>query len=487
GKVRSGPEQLAAYLMRTDDGERATLLELQYGENDLRKALIDWDAVGCNGTRSEKTLYHAQIAWETKYQLTKEECLRSAQILAEDLGMANHPRAVVLHDGGDKPHLHVVFMRADIDTMTMWQDYKNYVKHERASFRMEKEFGHDLVPGKHKVKRDRKKQPEFPRAESSHADHQQAARTEMSLEERKAQIVAIRQPCDDAHAFKNALEEAGYVLARGDRRGFVLVDADGEVYSLSKHLAGDIKGKAFKEFMAPIDPELLPTVDDAKELQRQHSVAKQEARAAQEQHEPVAKSDGQPEPQKQPEAATDAAKAKQEPSPQPEEKGIEASKFFQQQPPAKPAEPAPPPVDEALEALKKSLADRQAKEMEKWADLHAFEQRQFEFELDKLVAGKTADFDAIQQQERNALKARHAEKRKGIKGILDAIENRWNPTLAAEKTKERRRETALLKRRQEKEREDYLALLEQNRQLELENLKERQALRLQQEQRKHAE
>lgn len=46
---------------------------------------------------------------------------------------------------------------------------------------------------------------------------------------------------------------------------------------------------------------------------------------------------------------------------------------------------------------------------------------------------------------------------------------------------------AQLKARQERERKDYLALLEQNRQLEIENLKERQALRNLQEEHKRAD
>ena len=98
GKPRSGPEQLAAYLMRTADGEHPTLLQLQYGDGDLRKAFLDWHAVG-EGTRGEYTLYHAQIAPDPRYKLTPEQCLRAAEILAEDLGMKDHPRAVVLHDG----------------------------------------------------------------------------------------------------------------------------------------------------------------------------------------------------------------------------------------------------------------------------------------------------------------------------------------------------------------------------------------------------
>ena len=61
GKPRSGPAQLAAYLMRVDDGEHPTLLHLDYGDESLRKAFIEWDSIG-ELTRGEKTLYHAQIA-----------------------------------------------------------------------------------------------------------------------------------------------------------------------------------------------------------------------------------------------------------------------------------------------------------------------------------------------------------------------------------------------------------------------------------------
>ena len=268
GKPRSGPEQLAAYLMRTHDGERATLLQLDSGDGDLRKAFLVWHSVG-EATRGKHTLYHAQIAPDPRYKLTPQQCRRAAQILAEDLGMANHPRAVILHDGGDKPHIHVVLMRTNLDTMKMWHDHKNWVKHENASHRMELEFGHEVVPGKHARKRNRKKQPEMPRAKATQADYQQAERTGMSFDERRDYIAGIRKSCDNVQAFKNALEDAGYLLAKGDKRGFVLVDGGGEVFSLSKHLAGDIKGKEYKAFMASIDEADLPSVDEAKAIQKQ--------------------------------------------------------------------------------------------------------------------------------------------------------------------------------------------------------------------------
>ena len=61
------------------------------------------------------------------------------------------------------------------------------------------------------------------------------------------------------------------------------------------------------------------------------------------------------------------------------------------------------------------------------------------------------------------------------------------PDPAAEKAKEQRREIAQLKARQAKERKDYLALIEQTKQLEIENLQERHALQRSQREHKNEE
>ena len=100
--------------------------------------------------------------------MTPEQWKRAADILGEELGLQDQPRALVLHAGkeekDDRPHLHVVWSRTDIDEMKLVSDSYNYQAHERASQRMEQEFGQEFVPGKH-AKRDREKQPEFPREE----------------------------------------------------------------------------------------------------------------------------------------------------------------------------------------------------------------------------------------------------------------------------------------------------------------------------------
>ena len=579
GKCRAAPAQLAGYLLRvhTRDGEqRVEVLELQSGTDSLRETFLDWHSVGL-GTRGEKTLYHAQISPDPRYKMTPEQYLHAADILGEELGLQNHPRVVVLHDDGEQPHLHIVWQRADVETMTMWDDGNNYRKHEQASLRMELEFGQAIVPGKH-AKRDREQQPEFPRAESTQDEQKQAQRTDMTFDERKEQITALRQSADNAQAFKNALEETGYVLAKGDRRGFVVVDEEGEVFSLSKHV-GDLKDKAFKEFMSPIDRDQLPSVDEAKAQQQDRALsARQQAQeTAAEKQPPPAPLPEEQQPKRTGEAlralkaqlaamkadagspqafaaavekagyvlasgdrgytvvdenggaynlarqlklklaevnefmapidlktlpSVDEAKALQRDRALNAEKPApEASKFLSPElaekiePPApapakaeeprsaedstappSPAPPVPPPLDPELEALKKAIAESQAKDAQKWADFNALELRQLEYDLTRMNAGKEEDFDAIQAVEMKALRDRQKERRTGIKGFLDAMQSKLNPTLAAEKAKERSREVAQLKARQAKERKDYLALIEQTKQLEIENLQERHAL-----------
>jgi hypothetical protein len=462
GASRSGPRQLAVYLMRVerwDTGEPAELLELRspwaagidggdrhHTADQLIEAFRDWQTLVEGTKQGRDGLYHAEINPEAHYarNMTPEQWKRAAAILAEELGLQDQPCALVLHAGkDDRPHLHVVWQRTDVDKMKVISDAYNYIAHEKASQRMELEFGHEFVPGKH-AKRDRKRQAEFPRQKLTQDEDQYQKRTGLSKEERIKQITALHAAADNGAAFKAALEDAGYILAKGNR-GYIVVDQKGGHSVLARNIEG-LKEKDVNAFMVGVKLEKLPTIEEAKETQAQRRKT-------------VSKSDVQ------------------QSSGQPQEKGVEASKFVEDQSTQKQPELVPAPEDAQLEALKKALAARQAQEVQKWAEFHAHELRQKEHDLDIYYRDKLADFDALQQRERDNLSARLAEKRTGIKGIIEAIENRWNPTLAAEKAKERRREIAQLKRRQDKERQDYIALQEQSRQLEIENLKERQALR----------
>jgi hypothetical protein len=543
GSARSGPAQLAAYLLRSD--EHVELIELLDGGKDLHKAFMSWHAIG-EMSRGENTLYHAQISPETKYPMTTERWKRGAQILAEDLGMAHHPRAVVVHQGHGRPHAHVVFQRADPETFKLWDDGFNYVKHERASLRMALEFKHEIVPGKH-AKRDRKKQPEFPRQKYNKDEAQYEQRTGLSKDERVKQITALHAAADNGPALKAALEDAGYILAQGDR-GYVVVDQKGGQSVLSRNVG--LKKKEIEAFMAGVDLNKLPTIEQAKAVQAERRLSKTQVPAPEEMQAP----------KEARKARRDAGEKRRE-TVDPERKakitalrvwsdGAQAFKQSLEQagyvlargetgyclvskqdedvynlarhagqskikldtfmapipldslptvdevikaerkdleppeaatPYEAPLQPLPPPpqwIDPELAALEQAIAKRHVEEAAKLRELHEYELRGLEVQLDRETAAKRDNFKTIQDEQAEAFLQSRKEYRTGIWGIIDAINSRWNPIQAAEKTKARELERQNFYRRLAKERADYETLLQQSKQQEIENLIERQRFQL---------
>ena len=92
------------------------------------------------------------------------------------------------------------------------------------------------------------------------AEWQQAKRTKQDPKALKALFQSCWAASDDAASLASALQEHGFFLAKGDRRGFVAIDYRGEVYSLSRY-AG-VKTKELKSRLG--DPKDLQSVDEAK-------------------------------------------------------------------------------------------------------------------------------------------------------------------------------------------------------------------------------
>lgn len=281
GAARSGPRQLAIYLMRVeryDTGEKAELIEFRSpwaaaatGSREniaamMIEAFRDWQDLAEGTKQGRDGLYRSEISPAPEYAMgmTPEQIIRGADILEEELGFKGQDRVIVRHAGSDgRAHFHVVWCRTDLDSMKIISDSYNYVAHERASKRMELEFGHEFVAGKH-AKRDRERQPEFPRQDHDYAEAQMAQRSKMTPDERKEQMTALRTAAANGQELKKALEDAGYILARGDR-GYLVVDHAG-VHSVLSRNIGLIKDET-EAFMADVPLSSLPTIEQAKAMQ----------------------------------------------------------------------------------------------------------------------------------------------------------------------------------------------------------------------------
>jgi hypothetical protein len=438
GGSRAGPEQLAKHLQRRDTNEMVDILEVQSPAPSLDEAFRDWQTLS-EGTRGTKGLYHVNIDPAEGYVMSLEQWQHCVEVLEKELGFDGQPRAVVMHQKHGRQHLHVVWARTDLDTMTLRSDSMNYPAHERASKAMELEFGHEPVPGKH-AKRDRD-------AAVNHAEWQQAERTGIDPADRKDQITALKQASDSPQAFMRALEEQGYILARGDRRNFVLVDEMGEVYALSRQING-MKAADLRTYMKGLDPEILPTAEQAAQLQQMIQDARK--KEAEKQTEPAPPETVQPEPA------------------QPEPVHPE---------PAQPAEQTKGLSPEEIQVIQKAVADRQAREA---ADMRQRQETEYNHTrdiFDREMAEKLADRDAMQDAE-CARFARDYAPATGVDQVIGRFKRWWNPELVQEREAERDRRWQELENRQANERADYAAQLKLTRDIDLGNLAEQFAQQL---------
>jgi len=419
GKSRGSPAQLARHLLRTDTNETVKIVQLDSPTGSLQEAFRDWQLIS-TGTQGSLGLYHANISPDARYAMTPEQWQRAVDVLEKELGFDGQPRAVVVHEKHDRQHIHVVWQRTDIDTMKMIPDSFNYVAHERASLALEMEFQHEIVPGKH-AKRDREQQPEFPKAEISHAEWQQAERAGVDPHAFKDAITAIYKACDTGQAFQAALGEHGLMLAKGDRRDYVLVDEGGQIYSLARQIKG-VSAKDLRAFMADVDREAIPTVEQAKTLQEQRDRA-----------------------------------------------------------PETPPPPAPPKDDEKA-ALEQALRERHAEEARELRQRQDAEYQQTARVLQDEAREKLGHFDALQQAAKERFVRETYRADTGLKAFIETIRETLNPQKLAEKAHARAEAVAGFKRQQEQDREDCIAQLRAAEKTDLADLTERH----QQQQREHS-
>jgi hypothetical protein len=418
GGSRAAPGQLARHLQRRDTNENVEILELQSPAPDLAEAFRDWQTL-TEGTRGHKGLYHANIDPAKGYTMTPDQWQRAVDVLEKELKLDGQPRAVVLHEKHGREHIHVVWARTDIDEMTLRSDSQNYQAHERASQKLEIEFGHEHVPGKH-AKRDREKQPEFPRADANQAEWQQGERTGIDPATRKEQITALKQACDNGQTFRNALEEQGYILAKGDRRDFVIVDEAGSIHSLGRQIQ-DMKAAELRAFMNDVDRESLPTAVEAVEQQRQHQETSRKESA--------------------------------------------------------PPETAKEPTDVQAETLREAFAARQAEDQRRLLEKQDEELNRLHDALVQDNRERLGRFAALQ---REAAEKREdqlaAGTPRGMAAIVRAVQDFLQPEQARERQEQEARDRKEFVEQQGKERDDYIRFQERAADLAIEDLKDVHAL-----------
>lgn len=271
GGARSGPQELGEYLTTNEANERIEVAEVRGTvATDVPGALKEMDALA-NGARCKSPLYHAQISPEPPYRLTPEQRAEAIDTLEKSLGFEGHQRVVVIHEKNDREHLHVVWSRIEPGSAKAVSISFNYRKHEETARELERRFGHPRVQGAH-AERENVERPE---RTLSRAEIRQQEKTGIFIKDVRTDITAAYRSSDGASAFRKAIEDQGYVLARGDRRDFVVVDRAGGIHGLARRIEG-MEADELRKYMKPIKQEHLPSATMA----RKGQIARSEGRGS---------------------------------------------------------------------------------------------------------------------------------------------------------------------------------------------------------------
>lgn len=253
GSQRSGAGALADHLMNDKDNDHVDLLEIRgFMGATLHDALFETHAIS-KATQCKQFMFSLSLNPPKDHVASEQDFLDAADRAEKTLGLDGQLRAIVVHEKEGRRHAHVVWSRIDVDSMTAINlpHFKNKLRDLSRDLYLD----HGWVLPDGLATYGNKSPLNFTLEE-----WQQAKRQGVDPREIKQAFQQAWERCDSQISFKNALEERGYFLARGDRRGFVALDVGGNAHSIAKW-AG-IKAKDVKAKL--VSPEGLPSVDEAR-------------------------------------------------------------------------------------------------------------------------------------------------------------------------------------------------------------------------------
>lgn len=252
---RGSGQDLAAHLMRVDDNEHVLLHELRgFASDNLKGAFKEAEAVS-RGTACRQYLFSLSLSPPEKERVPVEVFEAAVGRIEERLGLQGQPRAIVFHEKEVRRHAHCVWSRIDAETMTA--KHMSFFKTKLNALSRELYLEHGW-----KMPRGLENAAERNPTNFTLAEWQQAKRQEIDPRWLKSTLQDCWKSSDNPKCFARVLEDRGFFLAKVDKRGHIVLDHQGEVYSLSRML-----GLKTKEVRARLgDGNALPSVADTQEV-----------------------------------------------------------------------------------------------------------------------------------------------------------------------------------------------------------------------------
>ncbi|MGC1507128.1 relaxase/mobilization nuclease domain-containing protein [Ketobacter sp.] len=261
GSQRAGGRQMALHLLNGEQNEHVDVHQVRgFIADNVLGALNEAYALS-KGTQCKQFMYSLYLNPPPDQNVDTDTFERTIDQIEERLGLTGQPRVVVFHEKEGRRHAHCVWSRIDIDQMKAINMSHDRQKLNRFSKSLYLEHGWKLPEG---FKNKDKGNPlNFTRDQ-----WQQAKRIGRNAADIKEELQECWAISDSKKGFENALKEHGYILAKGDKRSYVVIDHFGEIYSLPRQL-----GQKKKDLEARLGKAVkLQSVDEAKkELSKQLS------------------------------------------------------------------------------------------------------------------------------------------------------------------------------------------------------------------------
>jgi len=252
GNQRGGAQDMALHLMK-DENDHVDVHEIRGFMSDSVMGAMNEAYAMSKATKCKQFIYSLSASPPPNEKVTTDDLVGFVDQAEERLGLQGQPRILVIHEKRGRRHIHSVWSRIkpdDLKAVQMSYDRKTLMTLSRDIFI---ERGWQLPQGLAEPSR------RDPR-NFTLAEWQQAKRQGKDPREIKTALQDAWAVSDSRAAFIHALDERGYKLARGDKRGFLVVDHRLEPYSLSKW-----SGQKPKDLKSRLgNPQEFPSLDDTK-------------------------------------------------------------------------------------------------------------------------------------------------------------------------------------------------------------------------------
>ncbi|MEI9849884.1 MAG: relaxase [Sphingomonas sp.] len=224
--TRGNARALSRHLLNSRDNDQIEVHEVRgFLSRDLAEAMREHDGIA-KTCRSKQTLFSVSLNPPQDQQVAIDVFEDAVARIEERNGLGGQPRIIIFHEKAGRRHCHAVWSRIEPETLTVkaLPFYKMKCRDLAREIHLEQDW---------KLPRGFIDSYERP---FNLDEWQRCKRTGRDLRELRLLAKESWQIAQDQDGFSRELEKRGLFLAKGDRRSWIAITAEGKPFAIAKLL-----------------------------------------------------------------------------------------------------------------------------------------------------------------------------------------------------------------------------------------------------------